>query len=68
MISKRKVLLLDIYVQMIQINHNVYLIDVNKLFNYPLNIKWFYRNDEILYIHDTFQLKVELYFYYNVIF
>jgi hypothetical protein len=68
MISKRKVLLLDIYVQMIQINHNVYLIDVNKLFNYPLNIEWFYRNDEILYIHDTFQLKVELYFYYNVIF
>lgn len=47
MISKRKVLLLDIYVQMIQINYNVYLIDVNKLFNYPLNIEWFYRNDEI---------------------
>ena len=53
---------------MILINHNLYLIDVNKLFSCVLNIEWFCSNDEIIYMNDTFQLKVELYFYYNVIF
>ena len=53
---------------MIQINHNLYLMDGNKLFNYSLNIEWFCSNDEILYSHDTLQVKVELYFYNNAIF
>ena len=53
---------------MILINHNLYLIDVNKLFSCVLNIEWFCSNDEIIYMNDTFQLKVELYFYYNVMF